>query len=233
MLPLRCMLCQIPAAKNDALIGRPRVAKVPRTVRHKGSKVVNLSIELRYVVFKLWWKQTLQGNCQKKKMCKARSRKRWRSKTIDQAARALIRIGWNLARHKLNKPSLQVPMKLDESSTRQGSKHAYEVIPTLLYPSINSSNPSFLWNSQKWFGTYFVLFETPDTLLLDSQNKRGWRGGKSWWCQTSTPKKSMYSLTTILDKHQHLWCLSCMVVREYTLFLQALSCLFLEFSCVY
>ena len=48
MIPLRCLLCEIPAAKNDALIGRPRVAKVPRTVRHKGSKVVNLLIELLY-----------------------------------------------------------------------------------------------------------------------------------------------------------------------------------------
>ena len=102
----------------------------------------------------VWVWQTLHGNCQRKKMCKARSRKRWRSKTIDQAARALIRIGWNLARHKLNKPSLQVPMELDESSTRQGSKHADEVIPTLFYPWIIFSNNSY-------------PRRLPDTLLSD------------------------------------------------------------------
>ena len=42
---------------------------------------------------------------------------------------------------KFDQPSLEVPMELDESATRQGSEHADEVIPTLMYLWISSSHP--------------------------------------------------------------------------------------------
>ena len=232
MIPLTCLLCEIPATKNDALIGRPRISKVPRTVRHKGSKVVNLSIELRYVVFKLWWKQTLQGNCQKKKMCRARSRNRWRSKTTDQAGWALmIRIGFSLFEVVTNLTKFEIVTNFTKQS-QIWDRHKFdqtisnlrrtkfEVVTNLTnlpsrsrwnlmrVPPVKGVNMqmkwfqpwcifelahpilSFLWISKNYI-CFFVLIETPDTLLLDSQNRRGGRGGRSWWCQ-------------ILSHHHHI-----------------------------
>ena len=174
MLPLRCMLCQIPAAKNDALIGRPRVAEVPWAVRQKGSKVINLVIELRKVdrIDQHW----VHGNkpsmgIAKRRRCAGQGRgsgEGQRQPTRQDGHWWGLDLRWwqiwpNLRSSqiwggdKFDQPSLQVPMELDESSARQGSEHADEVIPTLLYLWISfNSILSFLWISFSSFLSHLI-----------------------------------------------------------------------------